>query len=124
MNKMDIYAIKITAEKMILCIGSKENISKLKKFNHKYNVSNVVTFLIENNIYCNVDYIDDCILTNEDLQRLNDNGLLVDCDLAIEAMILKNPKKTYDNLEFLKTNKEEIDYIFENSWWLDKFDFD
>ena len=67
------------------------------------------------------------IINGNDVERLIDNGLLISAELALEAMMLKNKEKTYESLDYIKQNinksKEDIDYIFANSWWLNKFEF-
>lgn len=133
MNKIDIYAIKFSDDKMLICIGSEENIRNLKESDFNHDKKKLVNYIIENEIYCNLSYkyendeYDECIIDVDDIGRLIDNGLLISSELALEAMILKNKEKTYESLDFIKQEigktKGDIDYIFANSWWLNKFEF-
>lgn len=131
MNKADIYMLSFGKGRKVLFVGSEESINGLEKITPKDGKSKLVDYIIENNIYCNLccENEDDTlsIFDMEDNQRLIDSDLLIDAKLAFEAMVLKNPDKTYDGLEFIKETtgdtKEDIDNIFANSWWLDKFEF-
>jgi hypothetical protein len=126
MKKIDMHVIKPTKDSMLICIGYEDDIIRLKEFNHENSVSKVINFLIENNIYCHVscEYEGDetKIVSIEELEELDKNELLVNSELAFEAMILTTPDKAYDNLKIMGRTKEEIDNIFQSSWWLDKFD--
>lgn len=133
MDKIDIYAIKFSDDKMLICIGSEENIRNLKESDFNHDKKKLVNYIIENGIYCNLSYkyendeYDECIIDVDDIGRLIDNGLLISSELALEAMILKNKEKTYESLDFIKQEigktKEDIDDVFANSWWLNKFEF-
>lgn len=128
MGKIDLHVFKIAKEGCIYCIGDKDNISKLKEFKHKYNIDNVINFLVENKIYCGLVCSDDSgdILSEDNMWKLSDNGLLVDYGLVVEALILCNIKQTYDNIEEFEMNfemsKKDIDDVVNNSWWVDKFE--
>lgn len=129
MDKMDIYMIRVSGGRMLLCIGSEDGIKRLSNLKHDYNMSKVVDFLIDNHIYCNMccEKEDDVFLLDEDLDRLINNGLLVSPELAFSATVLKKKDEIYNNLEYIHeligVSKEDIDDIFVNSWWLDKFEF-
>lgn len=131
MDKIDIYAIKFSDDKMLICIGSEENIRNLKESDFNHDKSRLIDYLIKNRIYCNLSCEYECgiedIINGNDVERLIDNGLLISAELALEAMMLKNKEKTYESLDYIKQNinksKEDIDYIFANSWWLNKFEF-
>ena len=86
----------------------------------------LINFLIENNIYCHVsceyEGQESSVISVEEIEKLESNGLLVDNELAIEAIILSNPDKSYDNLDAIEKTKEEVDNILKNSWWLYKFE--
>lgn len=131
MDKADIYMLSFGKGRKVLFVGSEESINGLKGISSKDGEKKLVDYVIENNIYCNLcceneDDVAD-IFDMEDNKRLIDSGLLIDTKLAFEAMVLKNPDKTYNGLEFIKETtgdtKEDIDNIFANSWWLDKFEF-
>ena len=130
-NKADIYVINFGKGKMVLFVGSEDSINGLKAITSKDGKKKLVDYMIENNIYCNLcckneDDVAD-IFDMEDNNRLINSGLLIDTKLAFEAMVLKNPDKTYNGLDFIEKEtgdtKEDIDNIFVDSWWLDKFEF-
>lgn len=126
MSKISLHLLKPCDYGLLICIGTEESIGKLKEFNHEYNINNVINFLIENNIYCHVsceyEGQESSLISVEEIEKLESNGLLVDNKLAIEAMILSNPDKSYDNLDAIEKTKEEVDNILKNSWWLYKFE--
>lgn len=125
MNKMDIHSIIIDDKYVLTCIGSEKSICNLREIKHSGEVSKLVDFLIENNIYCNLSFDEgvECVFSDKELKRLMDVGLLVDGVLAVEAMFLTYKGDIYEKANVLGFNKEEVDDILNNSSWLEKFDF-
>ena len=125
MGRIDLHAFKVSKEGVIYCISDKERIDNLKLFNHECNVDNIINYIIHNGIYCGLcceDGNEESVLSEDNMWKLSDSGLLVNNDLIFEALVLCNIEKSYESLEYLERTKEEIDEIVNNSWWVDKFD--
>ena len=127
MNKIDIFISRYTknTENMIMCISSEEKIQKLQNFNHHHKVSNLIDFIIENDIYCYI-YHDDkeneentTLLSENQINLLQSKKLFISNELAIEAILLKNADRAYDSIKEFNFDKKEIDNVLTSSWWLD-----
>jgi len=136
MDKMDLHVIRINEDKIITFIGNEDNIAALKVLLSEIKIDCgkmgiVVEYLVKNGVYCNVCCEYDSvgkggIFTDDDMNRLDECGLLVSDELAFEAMILKNRDKLNDSMSFIEDtigkSSEEIESILKESEWLYKFE--
>lgn len=136
MDKMDLHVIRIDNNMIVTFVGGEDNIAALKVLLSGIKIGSgkmgiVVEYLVKNEIYCNVcsEYDGICnsnVFTADNLNKLDECGLLVNDELAFEAMILKNKDKLNDSMSYIEDtigkNKDEIDRILRESEWLYKFE--
>lgn len=136
MDKMDLHVIRINKDKIITFIGGEDNVAALKVLLSGIKIGYgkmgiVVEYLVQNGVYCNVccendGICDSNVFTADNLNKLNECGLLVSDELAFEAMILKNRDKLNDSMSYIEDtigkNEDEIERILRESEWLYKFE--
>jgi len=118
-----VHTIRLDKDNELFCIGSKSAIEKLQS-RKKRDFISLVIFLTKHNIYCGIQCTNSKNLIQipeVSMDTLYGNGLIVDEQLFVEAMILSDLEKSYKGLDILQMTKEELDELVKNTWWNTKF---